>query len=375
MTQTSGMTSQKAHLNLSNFKMSKSMRKLHARLKADHSFQGEVTELSAQLFIDQIKSADPTGKYARWILKTYLSGGIRLAEDISGAGVLLSEFDENKRYLEEADIFRYGALPEVSRALSSLKPVATRKARRAAISAEMRAETDIFHESKDLMVLSPRTERASCYWGQGTQWCTAATESENAFDIYHKQGPLIIAITGDRKIQFHPASGQVADVHDAPFVLGSADADLLKRACSHLEPSLVINPVMILRFELQEQTPELCMEAVRNDSSALVFVREKTPELCMAAVEKNGWALQFVMEQTPEICMAAVEKNGLSLQFAHVQTPELCMAAVERNGIALQYVQNQTPDICQAAVKQNDRAINYVIDPSMLEDLDVKMEI
>ena len=38
----------------------------------------------------------------------------------------------------------------------------------------------------------PMDEAAACYLGQGTQWCTAATYSDNYFDHYNEVGGLII---------------------------------------------------------------------------------------------------------------------------------------------------------------------------------------
>ena len=38
----------------------------------------------------------------------------------------------------------------------------------------------------------PMDEEAACYLGQGTQWCTAATYSDNYFDQYNEVGGLII---------------------------------------------------------------------------------------------------------------------------------------------------------------------------------------
>jgi len=40
----------------------------------------------------------------------------------------------------------------------------------------------------------PMDEEAACYLGQGTQWCTAATYSDNYFDQYNEVGGLIIII-------------------------------------------------------------------------------------------------------------------------------------------------------------------------------------
>ena len=43
------------------------------------------------------------------------------------------------------------------------------------------------------------------------------------------------------------------------------------------------------------------------------YVKEQTPEICLEAVKQNGYALEYVQEQTPEICLEAVKQNGGTL--------------------------------------------------------------
>ena len=38
--------------------------------------------------------------------------------------------------------------------------------------------------------------------------------------------------------------------------------------------------------------------------------KNQTPDICLAAVKQDGYALQYVKEQTPDICLAAVKQNG-----------------------------------------------------------------
>ena len=35
----------------------------------------------------------------------------------------------------------------------------------------------------------------------------------------------------------------------------------------------------------------------------LRMAKEQTPEMCLKAVKKNGYALEYVKEQTPKICL------------------------------------------------------------------------
>jgi len=57
-----------------------------------------------------------------------------------------------------------------------------------ALEGEAKNQTDIVASNDDYVLLRPRSRGASCYYGQGTQWCISATRSQNYFDSYTGQG-------------------------------------------------------------------------------------------------------------------------------------------------------------------------------------------
>lgn len=78
------------------------------------------------------------------------------------------------------------------------------------------AGADLIHSEGGLTVHKLKTKEAACLYGKGTRWCTAA-ENHNAFDQYHRRGPLYVVQTPDkRKYQFHFQSGQFMDEKDRP---------------------------------------------------------------------------------------------------------------------------------------------------------------
>ena len=48
-------------------------------------------------------------------------------------------------------------------------------------------------------------------------------------------------------------------------------------------------------------------------------------------VSINGMLLCEVEHQTDEICMAAVRQNGMALEFVKNQTVEICIEAIREN--------------------------------------------
>ncbi|GHT56675.1 hypothetical protein AGMMS49982_23620 [Bacteroidia bacterium] len=66
-------------------------------------------------------------------------------------------------------------------------------------------EAERMYEDDTFVVVHPLTEAASCVYGKGTQWCTAAANCYNSFNYYNGIGNLYIIINKKRgkKFQFH----------------------------------------------------------------------------------------------------------------------------------------------------------------------------
>jgi hypothetical protein len=136
--------------------------------------------------------------------------------------------------------------------------------------------------------------------------------------------------------------------------------------------------------EIEEQTPDVCLAAIKQNPKSIRYVKDQTEELCDIVVSQCGYSVQYVRNPTfknairsvkvtpkslqylskkmPELCMLAVVANGDALAFVEEQTDELCFAAVRNYGIALRFVKNQTDELCLEAVKQTPDAFQFVKD-------------
>jgi hypothetical protein len=76
---------------------------------------------------------------------------------------------------------------------------------------------------------------------------------------------------------------------------------------------------------------------------------ERTPELCLEAVKQDGWALKFVPIHlmTEEICLIAIKEDCESLFFIpeKFQTNEICKIAIEEDFYYYKYIKNPTQEI------------------------------
>ena len=146
----------------------------------------------------------------------------------------------------------------------------------------------------------------------------------------------------------------------------------MKKIFDYFKKTKIMKKISLDAYALktiEEQTPEMCLEAVKRRGHTLQYVKEQTEEICLEAVKQDGHALRYVKEQTPGICLAAVKENGFALCYVKEQTKEICLAAVKNDGLALEHVKEQTEEICLEAVKQNPLAVRFAkkIVPEMLQ--------
>jgi hypothetical protein len=54
---------------------------------------------------------------------------------------------------------------------------------------------------------------------------------------------------------------------------------------------------------------EADLQRVTQYGNDLAFVEEQTPEICLAAVKRCQWALCYVNDQTYDLCLEAIKQN------------------------------------------------------------------
>lgn len=176
------------------------------------------------LLFRHFEEGDPTydgergGIYVPWIAREYANGNIRRLEDIdSRVKPLLAQYHQykNKGWFPQhaKDIMRVN-IHQLSSLMVNLNVPQDRQVDRGEYS-------EIYKDSS-VRVIVPKDVTAACYYGQGTQWCTASTRGTNYFDQYNKQGPLYIILPANpehlgEKYQFHFESGQFMNERDEPI--------------------------------------------------------------------------------------------------------------------------------------------------------------
>lgn len=173
------------------------------------------------LTYEAIISSDPTynedkpdkmGKYGKWLLALYQKGNLH-QEDLDKVKEYLSYFVKFNNKIEQKDISKVSSVSELYDIVRPFIEDPEQATSNQDAIRKIKAGADKVYEDDRWLVIVPNTEEAACYYGKGTQWCTAATESDNRFDWYNKEGKLYINIDkqNNHKYQFHFEIGEFND--------------------------------------------------------------------------------------------------------------------------------------------------------------------
>lgn len=188
--------------------------------KLDDIYQKYYSKIPFDTFM-QIIAADPTtpvrgnevqkpGKFSKWLLDIFMKGNLKL-EDLYKATEYLGVFMRHQKKLEisQRNINQYTSLADLFAVIQPYREVKTQSQ----LSASAKKDAEKVFENQEWLVVVPKTEAASCYYGKGTEWCTAADVSDNRFEYYNQYGPLYINIhkQTQRKYQFHFPNSEFMD--------------------------------------------------------------------------------------------------------------------------------------------------------------------
>lgn len=229
------------------------------------------------LILHAIETADPTKnkQYTQWLAKCYSNEGIKLEDIYSKGADWLEYYDELKRKnilpLDLRNINRL-TFQELYNIVMDAELGGALEAERMKVMPKGTSKEWLNNEH--VRIIQPLDEDAAKYYGNGTQWCTAA-RNNNMFKQYVNQGPMFILLPKfakyeGEKYQFHPASGQCMNEQDEPvnprITLGQRFGDLIP-LFKQLDPSMdnmVIFADDTVLKHLIDQIKDFAMEPIND---------------------------------------------------------------------------------------------------------------
>jgi len=318
---------------------------------------------TADLVINHAEELDPTQnlQYVTWIIRQFTKKGMKF-EDLYKLRSHLETFEntkgQHKRLKINSDINQYDwrTLTDTARRLSNTDIADPETA-----DATQVEGARILYNGPLGTLSIPETEAASCELGRGTEWCTAATKSDNKFDDYNKQGPLYIWHDKKKKTkyQFHFESGQIMDAQDQPVSDSEArylakenpiTSKLIEKNASktidayvdylnyHAEPPEDDvwghdEPDM----EIIDANLEILFSALGNKEFASLYIPAVTDSNDDVDLNKFKKAWFKELSQRPQIHekLAAVRPNSIPMQYALITGKR--SAAMEKSLLSAEY--------------------------------------
>lgn len=194
--------------------------KLLDEAKIDVAIQAE-QDPEIKKFLEFVKAENVSPKFIPWLIKHAKKEqeqwyGMGPAEaDVANMAIGLRKFEAlaQANRLQKKDINAYASFQELWQAVNALEnaPSAT------ALKKAAKSETEVFYSDAEYLILEPQSMAAACHYGQGTKWCISATQAQNYFDSYTRDGAKFLFVinkkTGDKTAIAHMAAG--IEIYDA----------------------------------------------------------------------------------------------------------------------------------------------------------------
>jgi hypothetical protein len=286
----------------------------------------EITAEQRQILIDHImvviENSDPTPnkEYVQWLAKVYANQGIKLEDIISRGNSALKMYHEFKvKKILPAEYRDIGRID-----FAGLESIAQNLDLRNALAAKEeqtvdKGEAETVFDNEAVRIIVPKNEAASCYYGQGTRWCTAGRDN-NMYDRYARDGDLYILLPkkpkyDGEKYQLHFSSNQFMDEGDN-YV--DSVKDLITKRFGNLlpffmerEPSLK-DWLVFTPDEVLEPLLEKISRAVNDHVSEIVNDWEVQDDYWWDYLRKEGYVYPEGHDEEGEIDWDKVAEADLS---------------------------------------------------------------
>lgn len=152
-------------------------------------------DVLVNFIIQRFEEADPTNnkQYVQWIARTYLKDPQAQMEDVIDGHLwqYLTKFNKlvqrKKIPQPRNDINGYTNFGDFMGVLDEYPDPD-----KAELKDKGKALT--LYDDANFRVIVPQDEPASCYYGQGSRWCTSGTKGNNMFNYYNSIAPILIVL-------------------------------------------------------------------------------------------------------------------------------------------------------------------------------------
>lgn len=308
----------------------------------------------------QIINLDPTytggnslGKYGKWLLTRYnqlfkKNPNVELDADLKKELTIYDKFKANieKDFGKKLDqIKSFDELLKITNEYKNKEVTLSNRQQKRNIKSEAKK----IYDKDGWLIIIPKTEEASCYYGANTKWCTAA-KNDNRFDQYDDQGPLYIIIdtnTGN-KWQFH--FGEDEDTF--------ADAKDHYLEDEELEETIKSFPKDLQKFFIKLAKSKLSftfLDALSTEftDKEIATILNKKPYLFYSFLDRglSDEIQYYVAKNFPDMYIQNIERFSPRYLF-FLEDPTYQKLAMEKSLEAVNLIKKFSPEVQPLAIKE-----------------------
>ncbi|MCK5633331.1 hypothetical protein KAH94_06250, partial [bacterium] len=286
------------------------------------------------MIVDTLSKADYNGKFLQWIVNQYIKSSFQL-EDIDNVKHYIKLFVKHKKELPKKDINQYkiyqdlqddvDALTQQQRSSEKIKELTLSKMKK-------KKEFEVFYKDSSIEVVIPKTEEASCFFGEDTRWCTADTTGRNAFEDYNRHGKLYIILPKKNsikgKMQFHFESDQFMDYRDRNIEFKELDKGLLSKLQDIFKKLAEKNLFLPL---LKKPSEAIQLAVVKQRPMDIEFIDNPTEKVQLAAVIGNISALSYIKKLSEAVQLYVVKNIMYGIKYLTNPSEKIQLEAIKHS--------------------------------------------
>jgi hypothetical protein len=297
-------------------------------------FSNKFTEEQLRAIIDKSDVLPGQHKYLNFLGKVVNSRNFNA--DLNIVVKLLEKFSTVSQNLNLKDINQYDKISTLKKELDDYD----NRIRREIKTVD---DADVVYEDNEMTVVSPKTHKSSCYFGSGTKWCTAASDSGH-YDRYNQDGKLFYFVSKTKptsdptyKVALLKKFDGTETYYNAPddsfrtgWIFGTEKLEkILSRINSYISTTFADQLKIWNDKELAEK------ERQRLNREANERIQRQKLELAERRRESNDWDL----EDTDDIGLRAnaLFKYLVSISELEELTPEIKNRIAEAERELAQY--------------------------------------
>ena len=233
------------------------------------TFERKFGQQNTQRIIDLIEP-----KFLNWVGKVL--DNMNFDQNLMKVKQNLDEFKKYSTNLAKTDISQYGSIDELDNSIKTYKE----KPRRSYKQVE---GGNVVYEDDRFFVINPLTHIASCYYGKGTKWCTAA-ETDTQFSKYNDDGKLFYILDKSKATNDPLYKIALLKKFEGDEIFYDAKDDVIRRPLYEYwgEPiykSIMQNILEYLNTEFEEQIKIFTdKEKARKERERIETLRRKREE-------------------------------------------------------------------------------------------------